>query len=66
MELLIDPVIIDDELPFYLEKKGGLIMHNDYNYVYIILAMLIIIFIIVIVWKFSFSYIVKVDQVETG
>ena len=70
MELLIDPIIIDGELPF---KKiiGGecdryecLESYNPNNWADLLIMTIILVIIIVVVWKFTFFNSTKVEDVE--
>jgi len=75
MELLLDPIIIEGELPFHINRKknGGIINQNGVNnhfelpstnYIDILIVLFIIIVFVVLIWKYTFTNQTKINKIE--
>ena len=70
MELLIDPIIIDGELPFKKITGGEydqydcLENYNSNNWADLLIIAFILVIIIIVIYKFAFFNSTKVEDVE--
>ena len=70
MELLIDPIVIDGELPFKKRIGGECDKHecseyyNSNNWADLLVIIFILIVVIIAIWKFTFFNSAKVKDVE--